>query len=230
VVERGATPFSALRRFARSAAAVAAEDQEFCDFCSEPIPARHRHLLEVANREITCVCRACSILFDKDGASGGKYRLVPDRRLYLDDFELTDAQWENLHIPVGMAFFFHSTPAGRVVAYYPSPMGPTESLLRLTAWDDLAERNPLLRELKPDVEALLVNRARGARQHFLVPLDECYRLVGLIRVRWRGLSGGQEVWAEIGRFFEELRGRSKVIGRDVATVARPAAGMQKGED
>jgi hypothetical protein len=53
------------------------------------------------------------------------------------------------------------------------------------------------------VEALLVNRARGTRQHFLVPIDDCYRLAGLIRTRWRGLSGGEEVWKEIDRFFEE---------------------------
>jgi len=64
------------------------------------------------------------------------------------------------------------------------------------------------------VEALLVNRVRGTREHFLVPIDECYRLVGLIRMHWRGLSGGREVWEEIEQFFEELRGRSKTVGRE----------------
>jgi hypothetical protein len=41
-----------------------------------------------------------------------------------------------------------------------------------------------------------------------VGIDECYRLVGLIRTRWRGLSGGPDVWTEIGRYFDELKGRS----------------------
>ena len=62
--------------------------------------------------------------------------------------------------------------------------------------------NPVLAELEPDVEALLVNRARGAREHWLVPIDDCYALVGLIRTRWRGLSGGEEVWREIDAFFD----------------------------
>jgi hypothetical protein len=110
-----------------------------------------------------------------------------------------------------MAFFFYSTPAERVAAFYPSPMGPTESLLKLSAWEKLEESNPVLKGMERDVEALLVNRSRGAREHFLVPIDECYSLVGLIRMHWKGFSGGREVWEEIDRFFEALRGRSKTI-------------------
>jgi hypothetical protein len=112
-----------------------------------------------------------------------------------------------------MAFFFYSTPAGRVVAFYPSPMGPTESLLKLGAWEELERNNPVLEGMERDVEALLVNRARGAREHFLVPIDECYSLVGLIRTGWRGLSGGREVWKNIEGFFEELRERSRTVRR-----------------
>jgi Family of unknown function (DUF5947) len=212
--------FSSLRRFAqeeseKAAKAAAEAAQEHCELCSEPIPPEHRHLLEVSTREIMCACQACSILFDSEAASEGKYRLIPDRRLFLGDFEMSDVHWESLRIPVDMAFFFYSTPAERVVAFYPSPMGPTESLLKLSAWEELEESNPVLRQMERDVEALLVNRVRGAREHFLVPMDECYSLVGLIRMRWRGLSGGREVWEEIGRFFEELRERSKPVRREV---------------
>ncbi len=167
--------------------------------------------MEVATREIMCVCRPCSILFDSEAASQGRYRIVPDRLLNLVDFEMSDAQWENLRVPVDMAFFFYSTPAGKVVAYYPSPMGPTESLLELQTWEDLEADNPLLKDMERDVEALLVNRARGASDHFLVPIDECYKLVGLIRTRWRGFSGGREVWDDITRFFEELGRRAKTV-------------------
>lgn len=213
--------FSALRRFAQESekavqeAATAVEDaQERCELCSEPIPSEHRHLLEVSSREIMCSCRACSILFDSRAASEGRYRIIPDRRLFLEDFEMSDAQWESLRIPVDMAFFFHSAPAERVVAFYPSPMGPTESLLKLSAWEDLERTNPVLKEMEEDVEALLVNRAKGAREHFLVPMDKCYSLVGLIRMHWRGFSGGQEVWEALEQFFEELRRRSKTVRRE----------------
>src|SRR5215216_1296808 len=210
--------FSSLRRFAQAEAERAEKKtaeaaQEHCDLCREPIPSEHRHLLEVSTREIMCACRPCSILFDSEAASEGRYRLIPDRHLFLEDFEMSDVQWESLRIPVDMAFFFHSAPAERVVAFYPSPMGPTESLLKLDAWEELETQNPVLKGMERDVEALLVNRVRGAREHFLVPMDECYSLVGLIRMHWRGLSGGREVWEKIRRFFEELRERSKSVGR-----------------
>jgi hypothetical protein len=213
--------FSSLRRFAQEesekAAEVAAQEQtvqERCELCSEPIPLEHRHLLNVSTREIMCACRPCSILFDREAASEGRYRVIPDRRLFLEDFEMSEAQWESLRIPVDMAFFFYSAPAERVVAFYPSPMGPTESLLKLGAWEELEKANPMLKGMERDVEALLVNRTRGAREHFLVPMDKCYSLVGLIRTHWRGFTGGQEVWEEIGRFFEELRRHSKSVSRE----------------
>jgi hypothetical protein len=211
--------FSSLRRFAqeeseKATKAAAAAAQEHCDLCSEPIPPEHRHLLEVSTREMMCACRPCSILFDSEAASEGKYRLMPDRRLFLEDFEMSDVQWESLRVPVDMAFFFYSTPAERVVAFYPSPMGPTESLLKLSSWEELERCNAVLKGMERDVEALLVNRVRGAREHFLVPIDECYSLVGLIRMHWRGLSGGREVWEKIERFFEELRERSKPVRRE----------------
>jgi len=221
VVEQGNrkafSTFSSLRRFAQEGSEKAEREaveaaQEHCDLCSEPIPPEHRHLLDVYTREMMCACRPCSILFDREAASEGKYRLVPDRHLFLTDFEMDDARWESLRVPVDMAFFFYSTPAEKVVAFYPSPMGPTESLLKLGAWEELEKGNPVVQGIERDVEALLVNRVRGAREHFLVPIDECYSLVGLIRMNWRGLSGGREVWEEIGRFFEELRGRSKTVG------------------
>jgi len=115
-------------------------------------------------------------------------------------------------LPINLAFFFINSQAKRVVAMFPSPAGATESLLTLEAWDDLARVNPVLRELEPDVEALLVNRTGPSKQYCRVPIDECYKLVGLIRTYWRGLSGGTEVWKEIARFFTELRNKSASKG------------------
>jgi len=213
-----------LQRLAqRSAEQVAQPEEERCEVCSEPIPSEHRHLLDLSTRELMCACRACSTLFDRSAAGGGHFRLVPDRRLRLVDFELPDLTWEQLRIPVDIAFFFHSSKDDRVMAFYPSPMGPTESLLGLEAWLQIERANPILEGMEPDVEALLVNRARGAREQWLVPIDDCYALVGVIRTRWKGLSGGKEVWGEIDRFFEDLDRRSRVARRDSDQTRTTAA-------
>jgi len=134
---------------------------------------------------------------------------VPERRLELDGFRLDDAQWAAFRIPVELAFFFRSSGVGRVAAVYPSPAGATESLLELEAWQDLERGNPVLLELEDDVEALLVNRAGGRRDHFLVPIDDCYALAGLMRTHWKGFAGGGEVWREIDLFFDRLRERAR---------------------
>jgi hypothetical protein len=213
MIDTGQAPLTALQRFARRAAQVADAAAERCDLCSEPLPPSHRHLLTVDTREIQCVCRACWLLFSQAAASEGKHRLVPERRQLVSDFLLSDAQWASLRVPVGLAFLLYSTPRGQIVGCYPSPMGPVEALPPPEMWNALVASNPILRTLEPDVEALLVHRARGAAAHYLVPIDECYSLVGLIRRRWRGLGGGQEVWAEIGRFFEALGARSASVSR-----------------
>jgi hypothetical protein len=207
----GTLATSRLRRLVQSSAsaAVAVEPDERCELCNAPIPSAHRHVLELSSRELMCACRPCSLLFDRGGAGNGRYKLVPERRLRLEGFAMSDLAWEELRIPVDMAFFFYSSSEGRVLAYYPGPMGPTESQLELGSWREIERANPILTELEADVEALLVNRVGGARRHWLVPLDECYGLVGVIRTRWRGLTGGKEVWREIDCFFEELDRRAR---------------------
>jgi hypothetical protein len=213
---------SRLRRLARHEAAPgvttsvppAPIEDELCELCGAPVPAEHRHLLDLEKRDLLCACKACSLLFDGDAAGGGHYKLVPDRRVSLDDFELDDVTWERLSIPVDMAFFFRNSREGRVMAYYPSPAGPTESLLGLEAWDEIEAANPALTEMADDTEALLVNRANGTRRQWLVPIEDCYALVGLIRTRWRGFSGGADVWDEIDRFFDELDAKSAPSRRE----------------
>jgi hypothetical protein len=177
--------------------------------CGAPLPGTHRHLVDLDRQQLLCACRPCALLFDRPAAARGHLRLVPDRRVALEDFDLDAAAWERLRIPVDMAFFFRSSRAARVLAFYPGPMGATESLLELSSWDELERANPVLETMRPDVEALLVDRARGSDRQWLVPIDDCYRLVALIRTRWRGFSGGKEVWAEIDAFFDELERRAR---------------------
>jgi hypothetical protein len=215
---------SRLRSLAQRPAApepeISAEEQ--CELCSEPIDAGHRHLLDVQLRRMLCVCRPCSILFDQRGAGGAHYRLIPRESRRLVDFDLDDAVWQSFRIPVDLAFFFDSSAAGKVVAFYPAPVGATESLLELGDWEAVVAKNPVLAELEQDVEALLVHRTRGARDHWLVPVDRCYELVGLIRKGWKGFGGGPDVWAEVDRFFERLRREATPVTREGATVRNDA--------
>jgi Family of unknown function (DUF5947) len=205
---------TALMKLAQRSTAVRQAELERCELCGDVIPPEHRHLIDLESRELMCACQACKILFDRKAAGGQHYRLVPDRRLRLEGFDLDDAGWADLRIPVEMAFFFESSSAGRVVAFYPSPLGATESLLELEDWDELATANPVLGALEQDVEALLVNRTRGARESWLVPVDRCYALVGLIRTHWKGFAGGTEVWAEIDRFFDEMRASATPVDKE----------------
>ncbi|MBO0725618.1 MAG: hypothetical protein J2P52_08465 [Blastocatellia bacterium] len=208
VTERKApnAAFAALRRFARER-----KTAERCDLCSAELGVAHQHMIEPEQRRLVCVCDACAILF---GNRGGAYRRAPRRIIYLPDFRLTDAQWEGLLIPIRLAFIFHNSSTGGVVALYPSPAGPTESPFDQAAWDDIAQDNPALNRMSPDVEGLLVNRTRragGADEYFIAPIDECFKLAGLIRANWRGLSGGAEVWKEIDWFFSDLKARSNEV-------------------
>lgn len=208
--------FGVLRQFVRRK-----RDVERCELCAADVGAEHPHLIEPASRKLLCTCNACAILFS---GMGLKYKRVPRRVLALEDFHLSDGQWESLMIPISMAFFFRSTPDARVVAFYPSPAGATESLLPLETWKDLEDANPVLKEMEPDVEALLANRVghvRGvaAPEYFVLPIDECYKLVGLIRAHWRGLSGGTEVWREIENFFEQLKKKATAVKDEVVCDA-----------
>jgi hypothetical protein len=186
---------------------------ERCDMCATPIAGEHAHVVNVESRNLLCTCRACYLLFTSEGAAQGKFRAVPDRYLYAPSFAFGDAQWDALEIPVRIAFFFLNSSLGRVVAFYPSPAGATESQLPLEAWQEVVQANPVLETLAPDLEALLVygRRDRSGFDCFLVPIDACYELTGVVRQRWRGFDGGEEAWQEIEAFFTRLREKSREV-------------------
>lgn len=192
---------SSLRRFAQPRPV-----RERCELCSAALAETHAHLVELAQRRLVCACDPCAILFSDPGAA--KYRRVPRRTQLLAEFRLTDLAWEALQLPINLAFFLNSTTAGRVIALYPSPGGATEAVVDPRAWEALTEDNPVLREFESDVEALLVNRVGAVPECYRVGIDICYHLVGLIRMHWRGLSGGTKVWQEIDGFFRGLKERA----------------------
>jgi hypothetical protein len=194
------SPFTSLQNLVRQR-----DPRDRCELCGAALSSAHQHLIEPAARKLVCACDACALLFDSPTRT--KYKRIPRRVRRLSDFEMSDAEWDSLLIPIGIAFFFRSSIQHGTLAIYPSPAGATESLLTLDSWQEIVDRNPVLARMQPDVEALLVNRLETAKrppEYYLLPIDKCYELVGLIRAHWRGLSGGTEVWSDIRRFFDEL--------------------------
>ncbi|HTF54784.1 MAG TPA: DUF5947 family protein [Pseudonocardia sp.] len=191
-------------------------EHERCEMCGVPIAEQHSHVVHLENRSLLCTCRPCALLFTERGAARGRYRAVPDRYLRDPALRVTDMQWNELQIPVRMAFFFHNSELDKTLAFYPSPAGATESLLPMDAWRDGLGASSLGSQLEPDVEALLVRHGTRDRPQdtacLLVPIDVCYELVGLVRVYWKGFDGGSEAWERIDAFFAGLA----ELARDIA--------------
>lgn len=207
---RPGVPLATLRRIARQRPTP--PDGERCDMCAEPIGPEHGHVVDLGSRALLCACRPCYLLFIDEHAEL-HYRAVPDRYLDFGGQVLDDRAWDELQIPVGLAFLFRNSLQDRVVAFYPGPAGATESELPLDAWTRILDRRPELGALRPDVEALLVHRtADGSGGCWLVPIDACYELVGRLRTRWRGFDGGQEAREAIDEFFARVRSRSRPAG------------------
>lgn len=203
---------SGLRRFLDQTKTTRAQPEvQRCELCSETTDEQHGHIVDMHSRNILCACRPCFLLFTADGSGGQRFKSIPDRYRYTDTFELDRATWDNIGIPVRMAFFFTNSEAGSTVAFYPSPAGATESLLDLEEWQRVLERNPAFADARADTEALLVNRVGETFECYLVPIDDCYRLVGLVKLHWRGFDGGTEAWEQIDGYFAELRERSEHV-------------------
>jgi hypothetical protein len=91
------------------------------------------------------------------------------------------------------------------MAFYPSPAGATESELDLGAWQQLVAANPLLETLELDAEGLIVNRLVEPPQFLVAPIDRCYGLVGLVKLRWEGINGGVNLRAAVTGYLDALR-------------------------
>ncbi|MDQ3095641.1 MAG: DUF5947 family protein [Actinomycetota bacterium] len=190
--------------------------EERCEMCAEPIPDTHQHVVNLESRVLMCTCRGCYLLFAVENAKL-RYRAVPERYVSFPDFTLGPGQWDELEIPVGLAFLFRNSVQDRIIAFYPGPAGATESELPLAAWDSVVAANPALGQIEPDVEALHIRapeRGRGGQGSIdytcnIVPIDACYELVGGLRKLWRGFDGGQDAHDAMDRFFETVSAKSR---------------------
>lgn len=177
------------------------EEQEVCNFCGKIIPADHRHFINLETRKFMCACEICTIT----QSIHGNFKIIPQRYHYLSDFNMPEALWSEFLIPVNMAFFVFSSKENGIVAYYPAAAGATESKLKMEAWKKVQEINPVVNSLMPDLEALLVNRLGDEGEYYIVPIDSCYKLIGIIRLNWKGINGGREVQDATHIFFDELK-------------------------
>jgi Fe-S cluster biogenesis protein NfuA/nitrite reductase/ring-hydroxylating ferredoxin subunit len=194
-------PVPLLRNGGPVRVAIAPEpDTATCELCPIGIGEHHRHLLHLTERRIICVCETCWSMRSGDP----EFRPPGSRTLVLDDFDMSDEVWAAFGIPIGLTFLLRSSVSGGVVALYPSPAGATESELDLSAWDTLVQANPILDRLEPDAEALVVDRTSTPRVYAIVPVDQAYRLVGLVKERWEGISGGRGVQEAVAEYFEAL--------------------------
>lgn len=170
--------------------------------CGGPIASEHGHVVDLHNRALLCTCRPCGLLFTRPESGGGRFRAVPERYLTDPAHPLSVAEWEQLGIPVRAAFFLRGAEGTN--AFYPSPAGATECELDLREWAELSESHPLLATAEQDVEAILIRAGEDAVECYLVPIDECYLLVGIVRQYWSGFDGGPEAREHIDAFFARI--------------------------
>jgi hypothetical protein len=184
-------------------ALVKSEAEEACEFCAAKLSEQHRHLLDISRRTTICACDLCTFRFENP--INGRFKLIPQDTSFLPDFRLTGVQWENLGLPVNVVFIYYDRLTQRPVAKYPGPNGAAEAPMTVADWQSILAGNPGLEDLKPDVEALLLDRSGETPGYFRVPIDVCFELVRLTRRNWRGFAGGDRVWLEIETFFARLR-------------------------
>ena len=164
-----ARPAEPSRHAPRSAASCAASRS----------PPEHRHLLDLQRAALLCACRAVLDPVRPPRRGRRPLRLVPERAGGCSTTSSSTTRCGRARHPgrPGVLLPEHAPP----VAWSRSTRArsaPTESLLELTAWDELARRTRCSRELQPDVEALLVNRTGERARALARPVDRCYELVG----------------------------------------------------
>lgn len=201
---------AALQRFAT----IHRADRETpaCELCGAGVTEVHAHLLHLIDQRLQCACKACALLFS--GSTTTPFRTVPSRSRVDARFQLREADWEQLNIPVRLAFVSHRSPLQRWVALFPSPAGAMEAELDQEAWRRLHARSRLLQGIESDVEALLVRGKPGRRLDcWVTPIDACYRLVALVRRHWRGFDGGDTARQALDAFFSELNEHSECLAQ-----------------
>lgn len=203
----GVGGLAALRRFSRPPSGAA----EKCEGCWAPLASAHEHRLHLgatsSDRKLECVCPACAAA----DVAGAPWKRVPNRCVRAQGLDAADVEWDALGVPIRLAFFVVAEGDPQPLAFFPSPAGPIELQPDLATFGRMREKSVAVQRMRPDVEALLVHHARPADdggpspgEQYVVSVDVCYRLVGIVRAHWRGFGGGAEVWRRIEALFVAL--------------------------
>ena len=102
---------------------------------------------------------------------------------------------------------------------------PPRASCTSAAWDELVAANPVIGELEAEVEALIVNRMSEPHRYAVVPIDRCYELVGMIKSRWEGISGGSAIDDAVAEFFAGLDRAARAVSSAREAGGLPAGGM-----
>ena len=185
----------------RKRASKLTHDDADCDLCGEAAGPAHPHLVDLETRAIACACRACAIT-----GAGTKWRRIPEESTRVESLAASDEWWSALGLPIGLAFFIVRDEGRPISALYPGAAGATEAEVPRDVWSKIVEAHPALAKIEPHVQALLVDRIDGAREHWIVGVDRCFALTARLREKWSGMMGGDDVRQERKRFFlQELR-------------------------
>jgi hypothetical protein len=164
---------------------------DVCGLCSMPVMPTHVHLFDRTRQALECACASCALGLEQNHS--GRWALVPHRAERLSESPIGSAAWDSLGLPIGLAFFVKSSAGGgAVTAWYPGPAGAVRCQLTF---------EPPALDLSEDVEALLINRVAGEQAAYRVSIDQCFALVGIIRTKWRGFTGGAAVKEAVTTFL-----------------------------
>lgn len=175
---------------------------EECELCSCAIAVDHEHLLEPEARRVFCACASCASALSQGELRGARYLRVQRRATRLAGLSIDDATWSELGVPVGLVYFTTKGRSGEVVATFPGRSGIIESFVPLKAWNALERRFPVLKDVRPDVEALLVRRTSRHQAYYQASVDHCYELAQLLR--GAEASGSWPELAAVQAFFDRL--------------------------
>jgi len=208
---RSAQVIRQLRGFSAAAGGARARSRSGASFCGQLLPARHSHVVHIERRNLLCACRPCFLLFSSAGAAGGKVKAVPEEVFDLGEGVFSQAQWTGCR---SRSISRSSSSTALSAAPWfsiPARREPPSRCCRSNV-EELVREHPRLATLSQDVEALLAwQRSETSDQPsaaFIVPIDACYELVGIVRRTWKGFHGGEEAWQAIAAFFSALRARA----------------------
>ena len=185
--------------------------RERCELCGSPAGEDHPHVIDLEGERgrLGCACRTCHLSLSAAGPARGRWRAVPDEWRVVDPIDLPE-------VPVGVSFVVLDSRRQRPIAHYPGPAGATESELDVAVAD--------LPALVPDVEALVVRDGEA----YVVPVSAAYALVGELRTRWDGLTGGDGPQRAVDAFF--ARARSKCRGKTRRNPTGIASATMEGRE